>query len=123
MHVFLVFEIFIMLTPLRYILIDRSAWFWVYKVLLAKWRPSQHQYKKYHRYGMVEKPSPSRHPPKNTIKKLKNEYILKKTRPPLKICECVTLTKCFFIWPKFPLEHFILDNTRQLFPEPAPFLA
>jgi hypothetical protein len=38
------------------------------------------------------------HPPKNTIKKLKNEYKFKKNtaRPPLKICESVTLTKFFF---------------------------
>ena len=58
-----------MLRPSRYILIDRSAQAWVYKVLKAKWRPSQHQYKKYHRYGGKTAPIP----PKNTIKKFKNE--------------------------------------------------
>jgi hypothetical protein len=48
---------------------------------------------------MAKKPLPI--PSKNTIKKLKKRVkIKKKTRPPaLKICECVTLTKNFFIWP------------------------
>jgi hypothetical protein len=58
-----------MLRPSRYILIDRSVWSWVYKVLIAKWRPSQHLNKKYHRYGGKTAPIP----PEITIKKLKNE--------------------------------------------------
>jgi hypothetical protein len=62
------FEIFLMLKKF-YILIDRSAWAWVYKLFIAKWRPSQHQYKKYHRYGRKT----ASIPPKNSIKKLKNE--------------------------------------------------
>jgi hypothetical protein len=67
-----------MLRPSRYILIDRSAWAWVYKVLIAKWQPSQHQNKKYHRYGGTTAPIP----PKNTIKNLKTSKNFKKTRPP-----------------------------------------
>jgi hypothetical protein len=49
-----------MLTPSRYVLIDRSAWAWVQGsyIKMAAFATS-----------VVEKPPPS--PPKNTIKKLK----------------------------------------------------
>jgi hypothetical protein len=82
-----------MLRPSRYILIDRNAWAWVYKVLIAKWRPSQHQYKEYHRYGGKNSPSPQI----ILLKNLKTSKNFKKSAlPPLKICESVTLTKFFF---------------------------
>jgi hypothetical protein len=61
-----------MLRPSRYILIPApqrvglgivgTRFLWV---LIAKWRPSQHQYKKYHRYGGKTALIPL----KNTIKK------------------------------------------------------
>jgi hypothetical protein len=65
-----------MLRPSRYILIDRSAWV---QGSYKKWRPSQHQYKKYHRYGVKT----AAIPPKNTIKKFKKRVKIKnKKRPP-----------------------------------------
>jgi hypothetical protein len=43
-----------------------------------KWRPSQHQYKKFHRYGGKTAPIP----PKILLKNLKTSKNFKKTRPP-----------------------------------------
>jgi hypothetical protein len=84
-----------MLRPSRYILIDRGAWSWVHKAL--KQNGGLRNISTKNIADMVEKPP---HPPKNTIKKLKNELKFKKkpTRQPLKICESVTLTKYFFLF-------------------------
>jgi hypothetical protein len=53
------------------------SWVQLYKVLISKWRLSQHQYKKYHRYGGKTAPIP----PKNTIKKFKKTVKIKKKTP------------------------------------------
>ena len=77
-----------------------------YKVLISKWRPSQHQYKKYHRYGGK--------PPQKFLKKTSKNF-LKNALPPLQICESVTLTKYFFYLAK-STRNTLTRNTLTVYP-------